>query len=201
MPPQLSWLEQCVDNAQVLGSSPSGGTICTGGGVAQRIRLQNEKTVSSNLTRCSIYPLQAWCPGWRATRRGGSIPSDWLNQVRFLDSGPIFYAWLAQFGRASGCQPEGRRFEPCTPHQFRDTNSKLHPTMCYWFESSIRLQPDQLNGRAFVKRQYPVLYSELPERLKGASWKDDGRENGTRVRIPHSLPNNARVDELEESLR
>jgi hypothetical protein len=27
------------------------------------------------------------------------------------------YAWLAQFGRASGCQLEGRRFEPCTPHQ------------------------------------------------------------------------------------
>ena len=28
-----------------------------------------------------------------------------------------YNAWLAQFGRASGCQPEGRRFEPCTPHQ------------------------------------------------------------------------------------
>ena len=29
----------------------------------------------------------------------------------------FYYAWLAQFGRASGCQLEGRRFEPCTPHQ------------------------------------------------------------------------------------
>jgi hypothetical protein len=27
-------------------------------------------------------------------------------------------AWLAQFGRASGCQPEGQEFEPPTPHQF-----------------------------------------------------------------------------------
>ncbi len=35
---------------------------------------------------------------------------------------------------------------------------------------------------------YILFYSELPERLKGASWKDDGRENGTRVQLPHSLP-------------
>ena len=31
-------------------------------------------------------------------------------------------------------------------------------------------------------------HSELPERPIGASWKDDGRESGTRVRISHSLP-------------
>jgi hypothetical protein len=69
----------------------------------------------------------------------------WTKRVRFPYSGPIlcissvmaasripnplgqgsspwgyasFYAWLAQFGRAERCQRSGRRFEPCTPHQF-----------------------------------------------------------------------------------
>lgn len=35
----------------------------------------------------------------------------------------------------------------------------------------------------------PNTYSGLTERLIVASWKGDGRENGTGVRIPHPLPN------------
>lgn len=34
----------------------------------------------------------------------------------------------------------------------------------------------------------PPNNRELPEWSIGASWKGDGRENGTRVRLPHSLP-------------
>jgi hypothetical protein len=43
-------------------------------------------------------------------------------------------------------------------------------------------------GRAGSTPATRTNNSELPERPIGASWKDDGRESGTRVRISHSLP-------------
>ena len=61
-----------------------------------------------------------------------------------------------------------------------------------WEVGSLDYTTKQLNQRgektSDVERVFQYGFRGLHERLKCASWKDDGRETGTRVRIPYPLP-------------